>query len=389
MAGKLHNAEKNDAGIGVRAWYHSLMSFFSDLFAKKEKSVLGVDIGTSSLKIVQLRKEHGQAVLETYGELSLGPYGGGEIGQATNLAPEQIAETLKDLLREAKVTTKNCGVSIPYARSLLTLVELPFRADPKEQKTVIELEARKYIPVPVSEVQLDWFVVPEANPSQFVGEENTENASAPSEKITVLLVAVHNDELTLLQKIVANADLAASFYEIEIFSTIRAVVDEQVKPVMIIDVGAASTKVYVAEHGVVAISHAISAGSQDITRAIAVSSNISIPQAEAIKKTQGLAQDGLGSPELVFSRIFSEVRRVLMQYETAHKKSVAAIVFTGGGGVTKELGVYAKNIFSIDVRVANPFAKTEAPAFMRPVLEEIGPEFAVAVGLALRKLDEI
>jgi type IV pilus assembly protein PilM len=366
------------------------MSFFSDLFAKKEKSVLGVDIGTSSLKIVQLRKEHGQAVLETYGELSLGPYGGGEIGQATNLAPEQIAETLKDLLREAKVTTKNCGVSVPYARSLLTLVELPYRADPKEQKTVIELEARKYIPVPVSEVQLDWFVVPEANPSQFVGEEKAGDASASSGKITVLLVAVHNDELTLLQKIVASAGLAASFYEIEIFSTIRAVVDEQVKPVMIIDVGAASTKVYVAEHGVVAISHAISAGSQDITRAIAVSSNISIPQAEAIKKTQGLAQDGaLSSPELVFSRIFSEVRRVLMQYETAHKKSIAAIVFTGGGGVTKELGVYAKNIFSIDVRVANPFAKTEAPAFMRPVLEEIGPEFAVAVGLALRKLDEI
>lgn len=374
----------------MRTWYHSLMSFFSDLFAKKEKSILGVDIGTSSLKIVQLRKEHGQAVLETYGELSLGPYGGGEIGQATNLAPEQVAETLKDLLREAKVTTKNCGVSVPYARSLLTLVELPYRADPKEQKTVIELEARKYIPVPVSEVQLDWFVVPEADPSQFVGEEKAGDASAPSGKITVLLVAVHNDELTLLQKIVADAGLAASFYEIEIFSTIRAVVDEQVKPVMIIDVGAASTKVYVAEHGVVAISHAISAGSQDITRAIAVSGNISIPQAEAIKKTQGLAQDGaLGSPELVFSRIFSEVRRVLMQYETAHKKSVAAIVFTGGGGVTKELGAYAKNIFSIDVRVANPFAKTEAPAFMRPVLEEIGPEFAVAVGLALRKLDEM
>src|SRR3989344_3490617 len=115
------------------------MSFFSNLFAKKEGSVLGVDIGSSSLKVVQLRKERGQAVLETYGELSLGPYGGGEVGQATNLSAEQIAETLKDLLREAKVTTKNCGVSIPYARSLLTLVSLPYRASSEEQKTVIEL----------------------------------------------------------------------------------------------------------------------------------------------------------------------------------------------------------------------------------------------------------
>ena len=64
-------------------------------------------------------------------------------------------------------------------------------------------------------------------------------------------------------------------------------------------------------------------------------------------------------------------------------------MFTGGGGVTKELGAYAKSTFSIDVRIADPFLKTEAPAFMRSVLEEIGPEFAVAVGLALRKLEEI
>ena len=357
------------------------MSFFSNLFAKKEKSVLGVDIGSSSLKVVQLRKEHGQAVLETYGELSLGPYGGSEVGQATNLSAEQITETLKDLLREAQVTTTNCGVSIPFSRSLLILVELPYRADAEEQKTVIELEARKYIPVPVSEVQLDWFIVPYRNPS---------DDAKSKEKIEVLLVAVHNDELSLLQRVVAAAGLSASFYEIEIFSTIRATVDEHVKPVMVLDIGAASTKTYVIEHGIVALSHSTSIGSQDITRAISVSNNVSIARAEALKKEEGLGvSSATSSPELVFSRIFSEVRRVLMQYETTHKKSVTSIIFTGGGGVTKELGTYAKNVFSIDVRVADPFAKTSAPAFMRPVLQEIGPEFAVAVGLALRKLEEI
>ena len=351
---------------------------------KKGKSVLGIDIGSSSLKVVQLRKEHDQAVLETYGELALGPYGGEEVGQATNLSAEQITETLKDLLREAKVTTTNCGVSIPFTRSLLTLATLPYSADAKEQKTIIELEARKYIPVPVAEVQLDWFIVPEANPS------DTKEEPSKSKKVEVLLVAVHNDELALLHSIVAGAGLSASFYEIEIFSTIRAVVEESVQPVMILDVGAASTKTYVIEHGVVAFSHSISVGSQDITRAIAVSGNVSIARAEVLKKEEGIEGSGaLGSPELVFSRIFLEARRVLVQYETAHRKSITSIILTGGGGVTKELSAYAKNIFSIDVRVADPFAKTEAPAFMRSVLETIGPEFAVAVGLALRKLDEI
>lgn len=362
------------------------MSFLDSLFAKKDNaSVLGVDIGSSSLKVVQLRRERGQAILETYGELALGPYGGFEVGQATNLPAEKITETLKDLLREAKVTTKDCGVSIPFARSLITLVKLPFRKDQKEQKTVIELEMRKYIPVPMSEVQLDWFVVPEAEPAQFASAEKRKG-----EMIEVLLVAVHNDELAMLKNVIVGAGLSASFYEIEIFSTIRAVVDEPVKPVMIIDIGAASTKAYVVEHGIVALSHAISIGSQDVTRSIAVSSNISIPQAEAMKKKEGLEKGGApGNSELVFSRIFSEVQRVLMQYETAHRKSITSIVLTGGGGITKELGAYAKNIFSIDTHVADPFAKTEAPAFMREILQSIGPEFAVAVGLALRKLEEV
>lgn len=356
------------------------MGLFDSFFKEKPKSVLGVDIGSSSLKVVQLGKKAGKAVLETYGELALGPYGGGAVGQATNLSAEQIATTLKDLVREAKVTTTSAGVSIPFARSLLTVVDLPRRKDPKEQRTVIELEARKYIPVPVSEVQLDWFLIPDEDPA----------GSANQDKVSVLLVAVHNDELSLLEAVTKGAGLAASFYEIEIFSTIRAVVDEPVKPVMVLDIGAATTKAYVVEHGVVQLSHTIPAGGQDITLAIAAAQNLPVAHAEALKKESGLSAEGAkASAELVFSRIFAEARRVLMQYETGKEKSISGIVLTGGGGVTKDLAAYAQQIFSVAVKIADPFAKTEAPAFIRPVLEEIGPEFAVAVGLALRKLDEI
>lgn len=344
--------------------------------------MVGVDIGSSSLKVVQLRRQGATAVLETYGELSLGPYAGAEVGQATNLPADKIAETLTDLLREAKVTTKDAGISIPFSRSLLMLVELPRRDDPAEQKTVIELEARKYIPVPVQEVQLDWFIVPQALP---------EGAALP-EKVHVLLVAVHNDELTLLEKVVQGAQLAASFYEIEIFSTIRSVVDEPVKPVLILDIGASATKVYVVEHGVVALSHNIPQGGQDVTRTIATAHGLTVGVAETMKKEHGFkatdASYDRRTIELVFARIFEEARRALVQYETTHNKSIASLVLTGGGGVTKELAAYAQSFFSIDVKIANPFAKTQAPAFMHKVLEDIGPEFAVAVGLALRKLEE-
>ncbi len=360
------------------------MSFLSRFFGGKNKSVsvLGLDIGSSSLKVVQLRRDQGVVILETYGELALGPYAGGEVGQATNMAAEKIAETLRDLMREANITTNDAGVSIPFSRSLLKLLTLPYRENPEEQKTVIELEARKYIPVPVTEVQLDWFIVPPV-------EVTTE---APG-SIEVLLVAVHNDELALLNGVVTGANIAASFYEIEIFSTIRAVVDEPVKPVLVLDIGASATKVYVVEHGVVAFSHNIPEGGQDVTRTIAAAQSITISKAEILKKEHGFgAQDDSSyeksTIELVFSRIFEEAHRAILQYETAKNKKISGLVLTGGGGGTKELAAYAKTFFSVDVKIADPFSKTEAPAFMRPVLEAIGPEFAVAVGLALRKLEE-
>ena len=361
------------------------MSIFSKLFGtNKATSVIGLDVGSSSLKVVQLRKEGGIAVLETYGELALGPYAGSEVGQATNLPASKITETLNDLLREANVTSKSAGISIPFSRSLLTLVELPRRADPAEQKTVIELEARKYIPVPVSEVQLDWFILPDAL---------TEGQVLP-EKVKVLLVAVHNDELTLLEEVVKGSQLEASFYEIEIFSTIRSVVDEPVKPVLVLDIGASATKVYVVESGIVALSHNIPEGGQDVTRTIASAHGLTVQKAETLKKEHGFASSiGAGytkeTIELVFSRIFEETKRVLNQFETSRNKSISTVVLTGGGGVTKELAEYAKALLSVEIVVADPFGKTQAPAFMRPVLAEIGPEFAVAVGLALRKLQEL
>ncbi len=360
------------------------MSFFSNLFGKKKsKSVLGIDVGSSSLKVVQLRRDGGTAVLETYGELALGPYAGSEVGQATNLPADTIAETLRDLLRESSVTTNDAGVSIPFSRSLLTLVVLPRGKTPEEQRTIVELEARKYIPVPVSEVQLDWFIVPDA----------VSEGTAVSEKVRVLIVAVQNDELSLLQTVVATSNLATSFFEIEIFSTVRSVVNEPVAPILVIDIGASASKVYVVEHGVVAFSHNIPQGGQDVTRTISAAHGIPIARAELVKKEQGFAPtSGEYTKEtitMVFSRIFQESKRVISQFETENARAITGVVLTGGGAVTKELSAYASEYFKIPVTIADPFAKVQAPAFMRPVLSEIGPEFAVAVGLALRKLDEL
>jgi type IV pilus assembly protein PilM len=359
------------------------------LFQQKSTSAIGVDIGTSSIKVVQLRRDRGVAVLETYGELALGPYAELEIGQATNLSPERIGEALRDIMKEANVTTTNAGVAIPFSSSLLTLIELPNLAR-NELSHIIPLEARKYIPVPIGEVALDWFILPDQE-SRTVHRGDTQAAN-PSEKIKILLVAIHNSALEKYQSIVRAAGLQTTFFEIEIFSTIRAVMEQTVAPIAILDIGASTSKLYIVEYGIVQTSHIIPRGSQDITRSLALSMNVSITRAEEIKREQGLAAGGdpkqSDTMMLTLGYIFSESHRVILNYEKKHNRNVATMLLTGGGSALRNIETYAKKHFDAQVVTGKPFEKTDTPAFIADVLKDAGPTFSVAVGLALRKLQE-
>ena len=124
-----------------------LKKIFSSFFSKGGQSVLGIDIGSSAIKIVQIKKKRGRAVLETYGELALGPYAGIEVGRSTILPKEKIVEALRDILREAKTTTVSSGIALPLSSSLISFITIPHVPD-KQLSEVISIEARKYIPVP-------------------------------------------------------------------------------------------------------------------------------------------------------------------------------------------------------------------------------------------------
>lgn len=363
------------------------------------KGVLGIDIGSSAIKVVQARDDKGTAVLETYGELALGPYANLEIGRATNLDVDRLSEALRDIMREANVTTKNCGVSIPFASSLITLLELP-AVDNKTLKTMIPLEARKYIPVPISEVQLDWFVIPEGDTpteSEDMPDEESGQQTPPEKKKTlVLLVAIHNDVLRKFDTVLKGAGLAPSFYEIEIFSSIRAALGRGIAPVVLLDIGAAHSKLYIVEAGIVRISHVINRGAQDITLSTARSSNAPIAQVEELKRAKGLeGNQGDAIEELLMKNarssmefIFAEAERAIVAYQRKHNTNLSTVVLTGGGATLKGLLPMAQQKFEREVTLANPFARLQSPAFLDEVLKEAGPEFAVAVGVILRKLQE-
>lgn len=354
---------------------------FSSLFSKEVKSVLGVDIGSSSIKIVQLRREKGRVILETYGAIALGPYAGLEIGRATALPAEKIAEALKDVIREANVTTKDAAISIPYASSLVSIIKLPATVQ-KQLASVVPIEARKYIPVPINEVLLDWFEV--------------SGKPGPDGKIEVLLVAIHNDTIAKFRSISADAQLSTAFFEIEVFSATRASLEHGVAPVAVVDMGAATTKFYVVERGLIHESHIINHGAQDLTLAASRALSITVAQAEERKRKFGLTQAAVaGQPELkqslelTLSPLLSELSRTVAAYEARANQTLSSLVFTGGGATLKGFKELAQGKIQNELRLADPFAKTQAPAFLEAILKEAGPEFSVAVGLALRRLQEL
>ena len=401
-----------------------MANFFSNIFKKKETSVLGIDIGTSAIKIVQLKHKGGRAILETYGALALGPYAKVEIGRATNLPVETVIAALADILREAKTTTKRGGVAIPFSASLMSIIEMPLVPD-KQLAQMIPIEARKYIPVPISEVSLDWSVIPRDQfksadgsggvPGEGRGEISSENTGGgigqeqgvvgggimggPKiernivPKTDVLLVAIHNDTIREYQDIVKKTGLDANFFEIEIFSTIRSVLDQNNEPVMILDMGAASTKLYIVERGAVRNSHTINHGSQDVTTILATSLSVPVEKAEILKRTIGWSKDLANKDiaeaiSLSLDNVFSEARRVALNYQAKYKKSIEKAVLVGGGAAMRGFAELAQKSLEMPVVLGDPFSKVEAPAFLADILKRNGPEFAVALGIAIRRLQD-
>lgn len=351
-----------------------------------ETSVVGVDVGLSSVKMVQLRKDKGRGILETYGELAVGPYAELAVGQAANATPEQIVKLIKDLTKEANITATSAVFSIPLRSSLLTVIELPSVENAKLEE-VVPLEARKYIPVPVSEVVLDWWKVP----SQVPSDDETVSKKRPLE---VLVAAVHKDVMKQFETISAQAGFPGASFEIETFGAIRSSLRSDLSAVAVLDLGAAAAKMTIVDLGVIKRSHTIDKGAQDLTLALARSLNLEFPKAEEIKRRVGLVEQ-VGEESVapvvspIVEYIFSEVNKVMVNYGQNHGRSVDRIILIGGGTLLKGLVPIAKQLTGVDVIIGSPFDRTEAPAFLEPVLREVGPSFAVATGLALRGLQNL
>ncbi len=388
----------------------NILNKTTELFGKSSNpSVLGIDIGSSSIKVVQIQKKNNRAVLQTYGEIALGPYAGVEVGRSTKLDSKKLSEALSDLLKESNTSTTQSALSIPMNMSMVSVISLP-EADKKKLGQMVQMEARKYIPVPITEVAMDWFVIPrpeiEQEDSKFSVKPGTFESGPSSinrdpavssgdfKKVETMIVAIHNDTLNDFSAVVQNTSLNSSFFEIEMFSTARSVLDfNYTNPVMIIDIGASATKVYITERGVVRASHNAGRGSQDLTLNISRSMNLDIAFAEKIKRNYGLNDPDKDKKiseliDNIFNPIFSSANDIMVDYQRKNHKIISKIIMVGGGSLLTGIKEKAQRYFSVETELGLPFEKLQTPAFLDPVLKKNGVIFAGAIGLAVRLLQE-
>lgn len=357
---------------------------------KSPESVVGIDIGSCFIKVVQVRKKGAKAVLETYGSIALGPYDDLPDGGVTNLSVEKISEALLALMKEANVSTKNAALAMSSSASLIFILRIPGIVDEGKLPSIVPLEARKYIPVPIDEVSLDWFLVPKDSYDSQSSLYERSKDSTPDEN-EVLVTATHLDTVKKYQDIVLKSSLASSLFEIEVFSNARASLKHDLLSVALIDIGALRTRLSIMERGVVKSFHIINRGSADMTNEIMRALGVTFEKAEEMKIRNTIKDDkenrdlvSIVRPSLDY--IFSEASNAILAYEKSCGKTVSKAILSGGGSMMSGMTDFASAKFNFEVVLSDPFSKVESPAFLSEVLKNIGPQFGIALGMALRKL---
>lgn len=356
-----------------------LFSSASDTVTVGKSGVVGVDIGSSSVKVVELEQREDVIALKTYGELQLGPYGGLELGQVTSLDKKRKTEALVDVFRESGIKATKGVIALPLSSSFVTIINI--NADIKKEPDIgprVRVEARKYIPVPISDVSLDWFELPPLG-------------DLPENTREVLVAAIQNDVFSETMDIISAVNNQQQPSEIELFSSMRSTIKSTDTSLAILDLGADTSKLYIVQDGMPRKIYRNPVGGSQVTQNIADALNVKYEEAENLKRNYYEQMPEAQAVKKAFvetyERPLQEFRKVLLEYEARQNKPVGRVVVTGGGAAFLDTAPYVAYMFDVEVERAKPFSKIAYPAFMEDVLFDIGPTFSVAVGSALRHFE--
>ena len=353
------------------------------------KRFLGIDIGTSVIKIVELSRWGERIKLENYGEiLALALYQKPfrTFEKSTLLLSSQdVAKGIKAVISEAQIKTGKSIFSIPDFSSFFTNFELPPMTK-AEINQAIAFEARRHIPLPLGEVTIDWEII----------KGEVDQKKTP---LKILLVAVPNELINQYRQISQASQLELVALEAEVFGLLRSLIPEDEKGIIsLVDIGAQSTTCSIIEKRVLIKSHSFDLGGNQLTEQIAKSLSIDYKTAENLKTKYGLESGlglGLGTPEKNIGQIIlplidlglGEIEKISKSFYQTEGKEIQKFIIAGGTSLLPGLKEYFEDYFKKEVEIANPFSKIFYPPILEETLKEMGPSYAIAVGMALRGLE--
>ena len=334
------------------------------------KSFLGIDIGSSSIKVVELSRAGKKIKLENYLEVEpteKKPFLTYKETKAV-LSSREISQTLRFSLEESKIKTKKAIFTLPDYSTLFTWFDLPPMGK-EEIPEAVKYQARQHIPFPLAEVTLDWQII---------------EAPEKERKIKILLVAIPNEVVNQYSTIATLSQLQPQALEAEVFAFAKSSAREKNKTVVLIDIGARSTTCSIIDNGVLKRSYSFDISGEELTELISKSLNIDYDEAEELKKSYGLAKNLKEILHSLINIILQEIKKVLENFYHSEAKSVQKVILGGGGALLPGLKEYFQEELKKEVQIANPFSNLLYPPGLEKTLKEIGPSYAIAVGAALR-----
>lgn len=344
-------------------------------------SCLGIDIGTSSVKIVELTKSGSRVRLENYGELTvISMYENTFRSYEKNvlsLSSFDVAKAITAIIQEAGIKTKAAIFSIPNFSTFFTNFSLPPMSE-DEVPEAVRFEARQHIPLPLGEVTLDWQII------------NRKGVDKRVSKFEILMVAVPNEVIYQYQEIIDLTGLQFKFLEAEVFGIVRSLVHDELKVRLIVDIGAQNTGISVVDKKVLQLSHSIDVSGNEMTQTVAKSLNIDNKAAEKMKLEQGVYPLDSKVAKIIsplVELIASETEKVRISYESLEGKIIDEIIISGGSASLPGMKDFFASRFKKNIIIANPFAPLFYPPILDNTLKQLGPSFSVAVGMAQRGLE--
>lgn len=376
----------------------------------KKQSYLGVDLGGSSIKIVELKTENNRPQLVTYGFIDE-TYN--IVKDDTKEARAEIAAHLKELLKRSKVSTENAVAALPSFSVFSSIISLP-AMNKKDLISAVRWEAKKFVPIPLEEMILDWEVLgglPEEKNKKKDGtfahtmkkvdpekklevevEQKKNTDDSQKSNLRVLLTAAPKNMVNNYVALFKEVGLRLVGLETESFAIERALVGNDRNPIMVIDIGGAATSIIIYAEGVPILNRSIDLGGKSITQSMMDAMQMTYEQAEQFKRDLSVTVGSESMNNLpkqvkyVINSIMNEIRYILNIYRNQYKQPISKIVLTGGSAFLGNLTQYIQENFNIKSFVGDPWARVVHPVEIDSLLKELGPRMSVAIGLAMREL---